>query len=408
MGAVGLNAAPAVAKPKRKNPPPSPSLASPSHHADTPPPEYDSDAGRPSPVGSAGATAAAVATAAATAVVAEAFSIAVVGIAGTNTAPGTEALPSASPAAAATAGTGVAGAAGAPPDVSTAATSGARSAPAAAAAAEAGFAAGSSPTGDGVSSSSEGGSVVTVRHGFSGGGSGGGSDGIEGSASFVSWDDTVAERAATAAASADPPGPASGVVYKKRVFGPGTKVGAARDNGRKEELEEEEEEEEVGGSTSPPSVESASQLALPAITVSTKRVVHGAASPSGGNGGVGERNTDSEAREEAAGDTEDGLSSSGKLRKASRLAFSELKHDVREERLYKANAGARLVFLFTVCLAFSSGVQFGPLQLITDVLKNDSIPCRTCMVYTYFPQITGLYDLLIGQADHDRPDVCIP
>lgn len=320
---AGLNAAPAVAKPERKHPLPSPSLAASSHPNDTPPPEYDSDAGRPSPVGSAAATAAAVATAAATAVVAEAFSVAVIGMAAVKPVDGAEALSSSG-----------APTASAPPAVSDAENSGARSVVAAAAAAGgAGLATGGSPTAD-IDSSSERGSVATVRHGVNGGGGGGS---IEGSTSVVSWHDTALARAA-----ADPPGPAAGIVYKKRVFGPGAKVSGARDDGRKKELEE----VEVGGSTSPPSVESASQSSLPAVvTMSTKGVVHGAGRPSGRDGDVGEQNADSEGREGAAGDTGDGLSSSGNLRKASRLAFSELKHDVREERLYKANAGVRaLVF----------------------------------------------------------------
>ena len=336
QAAAGLNAAPAVAKPERKHPPPSPSLAAPSHPNDTPPPEYDSDAGRPSPVGSAAATAAAVATAAATAVVAEAFSVAVIGIAAVKPVAGAEAL--SSPAAAT---------ASAPPAVSDPENSGARSvvaAVAAAAAGGAGLATGRSPTAD-IDSSSEGGSVATVLHGVNGGGRG-----IEGSASVVSWHDTVLAQAA-----ADPPGPAAGIVYKKRVFGPSAKASGARDDGRKEGLEE----EEVGASTSPPSVESASQPALPAaVTVSTKGVVHGAGRPSGRDGDVGEKIAGSEGREGAAGDTGDGLSSSGNLRKASRLAFSELKHDVREERLYKANAGVACARVFVFgCAVFSYGAR---------------------------------------------------
>lgn len=286
-------------------------------------------------MGSAATAAATAATAAATAVVAEAFSVAVSGLDTSNTA--AEGVEDAPPYSVAIAGV--------PLTASEAESVGETAVEAAAESLAAGDAPASisvsyseagavvtarrDENGGGGTSSSEADTVVRMRHDENGGGCTSESAGFGSSYEVVST-----------CATDLPGGPAPGTVYKKRVFGRGAAYSGARD-ARKEELDE----EEVGGSTSPPSVESSSQSALPVIGVTTSGIVHGAGADrsSRGQGGVDERTTRSVGREGATGNSGDGFSSNGNSsRKASRLAFSELKHDVREERLYKANTGVLL------------------------------------------------------------------
>ncbi|CAM9788785.1 unnamed protein product, partial [Ectocarpus fasciculatus] len=106
---------------------------------------------------------------------------------------------------------------------------------------------------------------------------------------------------------------------------------------------------------------SAPPALLPALSVRSVAVVRGAAAttpgpvvaPDAGGSGGGDSDSavptviEEEAGEESVRETASGGGGGGviKIRKSSRMAsFSELKHDVQEERLYKANAALMVAF----------------------------------------------------------------